>query len=152
MSILGKFHEISFYSLISTIICLCTGKTTFAALWDAKLNVTSFSTFFLAFLFWACVLFIPIAIIGAFATKYGDGGEGLSFKSDNLFVIFFAHIAEEILGLFLTPFWFLIRETGPSALKNKRELFGSSARLNASRSLTEAGCGTPALIFHSGSS
>lgn len=75
MSILGKFHEISFYSLISTIICLCTGKTTFAALWDAKLNVTSFSTFFLAFLFWACVLFIPIAIIGAFATKYGDGGE-----------------------------------------------------------------------------
>lgn len=58
MSILGKFHEISFYSLISTIICLCTGKTTFAALWDAKLNVTSFSTFFLAFLFWhACCLF-----------------------------------------------------------------------------------------------
>ena len=108
MSILGQFHEISFYSLISTIICLCTGKTTFAALWDAKLNVTSFSTFFLAFLFWACVLFIPIAIIGAFATKYGDGGEGLSFKSDKLFVIFFAHIAEEILGLFLTPFWFLI--------------------------------------------
>lgn len=50
----------------------------------------------------------PIAVIGAFATKYGDGGEGLSFKSDNLFVIFFAHIAEEILGLFLTPFWFLI--------------------------------------------
>ena len=77
MSILGKFHEISFYSLISTIICLCTGKTTFATLWGAKLNVTSFSTFFLAFLFWACVLFIP-------------------------------HIAEEILGLFLTPFWFLI--------------------------------------------
>lgn len=108
MSILGKIHEISFYSLLSTIICLCTGKTTFTALWDAKLNVTSFSTFFLAFLFWACVLFIPIAIVGAFATKYGDAGEGLSFKSDNLFVIIFAHIAEEILGLFLSPFWFLI--------------------------------------------
>ena len=58
--------------------------------------------------FLACVLFIPIAVIGAFAAKYGDGGEGLTFKSDNLFVIFFAHIAEEILGLFLTPFWFLI--------------------------------------------
>ena len=43
------------------------------------MNVTNFSTFFLAFLFGACVLFIPIAIIGAFATKYGDGGEGLSF-------------------------------------------------------------------------
>lgn len=108
MSILGKFHEISFYSLISTIICLCIGKTTFAALWDAKLHVISFSTFFLAFLFWACVLFIPIAIIGAFATKYGDGGEGLSFHSDNIAVIIFAHIAEEILGLFLTPFWFLV--------------------------------------------
>lgn len=108
MSILGKFHEISFYSLISTIICLCTGKTTFAALWGAKLNITSFATFFLAFLFWTCVLFIPIAIIGAFATKYGDGGEGLSFKSDNIIVIIFAHIAEEILGLFLTPFWFLV--------------------------------------------
>lgn len=108
MSILEKFHEISFYSLISTIICLCTGKTTFSALWDAKLNVTNFTTFFLAFLFGVCVLFIPIAIIGAFVTKYGDGGEGLSFKSDNLFVIFFAHIVEEILGLFLTPFRFLI--------------------------------------------
>ena len=108
MSILGKFHEISFYSLISAMICLCTGKTTFSALWDAKRNVTSFSTFFLAFLFWACVLFIPIAIIGAFATKYGDDGEGLLFKSDNIVVIIFAHIAEEILGLFLTPFWFLV--------------------------------------------
>ena len=108
MSILGKFHEIYFYALISTIICLCTGKTTFSALWYAKLNVTNFSTFFLAFLFWACVLFIPIAVIGAFSTKYGDGGEGLLFQSDNLLVILFAHIAEEILGLFLTPFWFLI--------------------------------------------
>ena len=108
MSILGKIHEISFYSLISTLICLCTGKTTFNELWDAKLKVTNFSTFFLAFLFWTGVIFIPVAIIGAFATKYGDNGEGLSFKSDNLFVIFFAHIAEEILGLFLTPFWFLV--------------------------------------------
>lgn len=72
------------------------------------MSITSFSTFFLAFLFWACVLFIPIAIIGAFATKYADGDEGLSFKSDNLFIIFFAHIAEEILGLLLTPFWFLV--------------------------------------------
>ncbi len=108
MSILGKLHEISFYSLISTIICLCTGKTTFSALWDAKLNVTNFSTFFLAFLFWGCVLFIPIAVIGTFATKYGDDWEGLTFKSDNILVIIFAHIAEEILGLILTPFWFLI--------------------------------------------
>ena len=108
MSILGKFHEISFYSVLCTIVCLCTGKTTFSNLWAAKFNITGFPTFFLAFLFWGCVLFIPIAIVGAFATKYSDGGNGLSFKSNNLFVIVFAHIAEEILGLFLTPFWFLI--------------------------------------------
>lgn len=108
MSILGKLHEISFYGLITTITCLCTERMSFSALWDAKLNVTSFSTFFLAYLFWACALYIPIAIIGAFATKYGDDGEGLLFKSDNIVVIIFAHIAEEILGLFLTPFWFLI--------------------------------------------
>lgn len=62
---------------------------------------------FLSFLFWACVLSVPIAIISAFATKYRDGGEGLSFKSDLLLVIAFAHIAEKILGLLLTPFWFL---------------------------------------------
>ena len=108
MSILGKIHEISFYGVLTTIISLCTGKTSVAALWDAKLNVTSFSTFFLAFLFWACALFIPIAIIGAFYTKYADDGEGLLFKSDNIFVIIFAHIAEEMLGLLLSPFWFLV--------------------------------------------
>ena len=108
MYILGKFHEVSFYGLITTIYCLCSGKATISELWGAKLNVTSFSTFFLAFLFWATVLFVPIAIIGAFATKYEDDGEGLYFKSDNIVVIIFAHIAEEILGLVLTPFWFLI--------------------------------------------
>ena len=108
MYILGKFHEISFYGLITTIGCLCSGKATFAELWNAKLNITSFSTFFLAFLFWASALFIPIALIGAFATKYEDDGEGLLFKSDNIVVIIFAHIAEEILGLVLTPFWFLV--------------------------------------------
>lgn len=108
MSILGKCHEISLYGLITTIICLCTGKTSFAALWDAKLHVTNFSSLFLAFLFWACSLYLPIAVIGAFATKYGDDGEGLLFTSDNIVVIIFAHIAEEILGLFLTPFWFLV--------------------------------------------
>ena len=108
MSFLGKLHEISFYGLISTVICLCTGKTTVSALWAGKLDVVNFPTFFLAVLFWACVLFIPIAVIAALATKHADGGKGLLFQSDNLFVIFFAHIAEEIMGLLLTPFWFLI--------------------------------------------
>lgn len=58
-------------------------------------------------MFRASVLFIPIAVIGCFATKYSDDGEGLTFISDNLFVIFFAHISEDILGLIFTPFWFL---------------------------------------------
>lgn len=107
MSILGKFHEISFYGLITTIICLRTGKTSLTLLWEAKFHITDFSTFFLSFLFWACAVYIPIAVIGAFATKYSDGGEGLLFKSNNIVVIIFAHIAEEVLGLFLTPFWFL---------------------------------------------
>lgn len=108
MSIIGKLHEISFYSLLSTIICIISGKTNFTTIWEAKLNITNFSTFFLSFLFWACVLYIPIAIIGALITKYIDDGEGLTFKSDNFFVIIFAHIAEEVLGLFLSPLWFII--------------------------------------------
>lgn len=107
MSVIGKFHEISLYGLITTITCLFTGRTSFSALWNAATNVDSFSTFFNAFMFWASALYIPIAIIGAFATKYGDNGEGLTFNSDNLAVIAFAHIAEELLGLILTPFWFL---------------------------------------------
>jgi hypothetical protein len=107
MSIIGKFHEISFYGLISAIVCLVTRKTSFGVLWEAATHPDSYVMLFNCFMFWASVLFIPIAIIGAFATKYGDGGEGLTFNSDNLAVIAFAHIAEELLGLILTPFWFL---------------------------------------------
>lgn len=107
MSVIGKFHEISLYGLITTIICFLTRRTSFSALWGAATSADSFVTFFNAFIFWASALFLPIAIIGALATKYGDGGEGLTFNSDNLAVIAFAHIAEELLGLILTPFWFL---------------------------------------------
>ena len=32
MSIIGKFHEISFYGLISAIVCLVTRKTSFGVL------------------------------------------------------------------------------------------------------------------------
>lgn len=107
MSIIGKLHELSLYGLITTIVCLFTGKTSLAILWESATHPDSFVMFFYCYLFWASVLFIPIAVIGAFATKYGDGGKGLTFKSDNLAVIAFAHIAEELLGLLLTPFWFL---------------------------------------------
>ena len=107
MSFLGKLHEISLYGLISNIFCLSTGRITFSSLFESAFNPNNFAMFFQCYMFWASVLFIPIVIIGAFATKYGDGGKGLTFKSDNLVVIAFAHIAEEVLGLILTPFWFL---------------------------------------------
>lgn len=109
MSFVGKLHEISFYGVVATIVSICTGKASLGDLWASKLNVTSFSSFFLAFLFWACILFVPIAIIGALVTRFGDeGGEGLTFRSKNVLVILFAHIAEEIMGLFLTPIWFFV--------------------------------------------
>lgn len=104
---IGKLHEISFYGLIASIVCLTRKVVTFEELKYAGFHVYSFISFFEAFLFWAMVLFLPIAIIGAFSTKYGDSGVGLTFGSNNILVIMFAHIAEEILGLFLTPFWFL---------------------------------------------
>jgi len=107
MSFLGKLHEISLYGLITNIICLINGKTSFSSLWEAAIHPNNIAMVFESYLFWASVLFIPLAVIGAFATKFGDGGEGLTFNSDNLVVIGFAHIAEELLGLIFTPFWFL---------------------------------------------
>jgi len=107
MVFIGKLHEVSFYGLLTMIFCLFKGKMSWSVLWEAATKPSSFAMFFQCYLFWATVLFIPIAIIGAFATKYGDEGEGLTFKSDNIVVILFAHIAEELLGLLLTPFWFL---------------------------------------------
>lgn len=107
MSIIGKIHEISLYGLISAILCLFIGKTSISVLWESATKPDSFVMFFNCFMFWTSILFIPVAVIGAFATKYVHKGEGLTFKSDNLAVIAFAHIAEELLGLILTPFWFL---------------------------------------------
>ena len=107
MSFIGKIHEISLYGLITSIVCLIMKKINIFLLLDAALNPEGLNMIFLCYLFWASVLFIPIAIIGAYATKYSDNGEGLTFDSDNILVIIFAHIAEEILGLISTPFWFL---------------------------------------------
>lgn len=107
MSFLGKLHEISLYGLIATIFSLVTKKVSVSLLWNTAFHPTSFITFFLCFLFWSSALYVPIAIIAAFATKYSDDGEGLTFISNNIVVIIFAHIAEELLGLILTPFWFL---------------------------------------------
>ena len=58
-------------------------------------------------MFWASVAFIPLGIIGAFMTELRDNGVGLTFTSNNPVVIFFAHIGEELLGLILSPIWFI---------------------------------------------
>ncbi|MBP3271288.1 MAG: hypothetical protein J6M17_03555 [Ruminococcus sp.] len=107
MSFIGKLHEISLYGFISAIVCVIKKKITFVQLWNARFHFSSFLGFFRSYLFWASVLFIPISIIGAIATRFCDDGEGLTFDSKNIVVIMFAHIAEDILGLVLTPIWFI---------------------------------------------
>lgn len=107
MVFIGKMHEISMYGLIANFICLFSGKISVSSLVRSATQIYDISTFFHSYMFWATILFVPIAIMGAFATKYVDEGEGLLFKSDNIIVIIFAHIAEELLGLICTPFWFL---------------------------------------------
>lgn len=107
MSLIGKLHEISLYGLICAIVCLIEKKVTTAILWNAKFEFATFNDFFFTYMFWASVAFIPIAIIGGICTRVFDDGEGLTFGSDNVFVIVFAHIAEDILGLILTPIWFI---------------------------------------------
>ena len=107
MSILGKLHELSLYGVVATIICFVRNRINVTGLIAVARNVSNFSDLFKCYMFWSCVLFIPLAIIGAYGTKYLDEGEGLSFNSDNIIVILFAHIAEDLLGLLLSPFWFL---------------------------------------------
>ncbi len=107
MSIIGKLHEISFYGVITTIINLILGHLTINELIQSSIRVNDFTSFFKCTLFWTSALYLVIAIIGAILTKYNDDGEGLTFTSDNVIVIIFAHIGEEILGIFLTPIWFL---------------------------------------------
>ncbi len=107
MSFIGTLHEISFYGLIVSIWGLICKKITIQQLISAATHPDGFKMIFLCYLFWASVLFIPLAVIGAFVTKYVDDGEGLSFSSDKIVVIIFAHIGEELLGLILTPIWFI---------------------------------------------
>lgn len=105
MSFWGKIHEISFYGLLTAIINLILKKLSFKYLFASALHPNGVSGVFVSFLFWASILFIPISIIGAVITKFADDGEGLTFQSDKILVIMFAHIAEELLGLFVTPIW-----------------------------------------------
>ena len=107
MSFLGKLHEISFYGLITTIVCLVMKKISISELITYGFHPQGFPAFFFCYLFWASILFIPIAIIGAYETKYVDHGEGLTFESQFILIIIMSHIAEELLGLVMSPFWLL---------------------------------------------
>ena len=102
----GKLHEISFYGLIAAVLCVVMGWTTIGEMCAYAFNPLGWPDLFLAYMFWASVCFIPLAILGAILTKVIDSGEGLSFKSNKILVIMFAHIAEEIIGLVATPIWF----------------------------------------------
>lgn len=105
MSFIGSLHQTSFYGLIVTIYCLLTDKISISVLAASAFHPKGITGIFLCYLFWATLLFVPIAIIGSFLTREND--DGLTFSSDNIFVIIFAHIAEEILGILLTPIWFV---------------------------------------------
>ena len=98
MSFIGTLHEISFYGLIVSIWGLICKKITIQQLISSATHPDGFKMIFLCYLFWASVLFIPLAVIGAFVTKYVDDGEGLSFSSDKIVVIIFAHVGEELLA------------------------------------------------------
>ncbi len=107
MSFLGTLHQTAFYGLISAIVSLIGGKVSIQTLIYHATHVSNFTEFFICFMFWCSVLFIPIGIICAFQTKYADFGFGITFMSTNPLIIFFAHIGEEIWGLVATPFWLL---------------------------------------------
>lgn len=86
MSFIGKLHEISLYGIISFVVNLIRGTTTFSSVHSSGFNPEGFVGIFEAYMYWALVLYIPIAIVCAFYTKFADDGEGLLFTSDNIFV------------------------------------------------------------------
>ena len=104
---LGKVHEVFSYGLVATITCLIAGLTTITEILSYALQPAGVPAYFLFYLFWATFGFIPISVICAFATKYGDGGEGLLFTSDSIVIIMFGHFFEDLLGMVGSPFWFL---------------------------------------------
>lgn len=104
---LGKAHEVFSYGLIAAIACVATGLTDLSSLIACALKPAGVPSYFLFYLFWSSAGFIPVALVCAFGTKYADDGEGLLFTSDNIVIIMFGHIVEDVLGIVGTPFWFL---------------------------------------------
>lgn len=104
---LGKIHEVFSYGLVATIACLTTRRTTATEIFSFALQPAGVPEYFLFYLFWTTFGLIPISVFCAFATKYGDGGEGLLFTSDSIVIIMFGHLFEDLLGIVGSPLWFL---------------------------------------------
>lgn len=104
---LGKVHEVFSYGLVAVIACLASGIVGFDALVGSALNPAGSPNYFLFYLFWSLIGFIPVSVICAFSTKYIDKGEGLLFSSNSIVIIMFGHLFEDLLGIVGTPFWFL---------------------------------------------
>lgn len=105
--ILGKIHEVFSYGLVVAMVCLATGTVSWAGLASCALHPNGAPAYFLFYLFWSSVGFIPISVVCAFATKYADSGKGLLFTSDSIVIIMFGHLFEDLLGFVASPFWFL---------------------------------------------
>lgn len=104
---LGKAHEVFSYGLITAIVVIASGIIDFDTLISSALNPAGVPNYFLFYLFWSLIGFIPVSVICAFSTKYIDGGEGLLFSSSSIVIIMFGHLFEDLLGIVGTPFWFL---------------------------------------------
>lgn len=73
---LGKVHEVFSYGLVAVIACLAFGFVGFDTLIDSAFNPVGMPNYFLFYLFWSLVGFIPVSVICAFSTKYIDGAKG----------------------------------------------------------------------------
>lgn len=102
-------HEIAFYGLVTSIVLMFLHYIDFSQLYMCAFHPVTFEQIFCCYLFWSTTLFIPISVICAFQTKYEDKGIALYFYSEKILIIMFGHIAEEIIGLVLAPFWFLMQ-------------------------------------------
>ena len=104
---LEKIHEVFSYGLVATIACLAIGLTTVPEVLSHAMQPAGVPAYYLFFLFWTTIGFIPISIVCAFGTKYADNGEGLLFTSESIVIIMFGHLFEDLLGIIGSPFWFL---------------------------------------------
>ncbi|HIY84051.1 MAG TPA: hypothetical protein H9823_09440 [Candidatus Rubneribacter avistercoris] len=104
---LAKLHEVFSYGLVAAVACVAIGLTDVGSLISHAFLPGGVPGYFLFYLFWATVGFVPVSVVCAFATKYADDGDGLLFKSDSIVIIMLGHLVEDVFGIVGTPFWFL---------------------------------------------